>query len=103
MNLEATAIHTAYPEFLNSQLRTQIFQQGDNPFLSDIFHRIDSQQMRATVLDSKEPSIILATFRHDERRTGDRVLPGLGAGREERASVPAIRPKERSVTAFSAE
>ena len=61
MIFEATAIHTAYPEFLNSQLRTQIFQQGDNPFLSDIFHRIDSQQMRATVLDSKEPSIILAT------------------------------------------
>jgi len=61
MIFEATAIHTAYPEFLNSQLRTQIFQQGDNPFLSDIFHRIDSQQMRATVLDSKEPSIVLAT------------------------------------------
>ncbi|HYA71149.1 MAG TPA: beta-CASP ribonuclease aCPSF1 [Thermoplasmata archaeon] len=61
MIFEATAIHTAYPEFLNSQLRTQIFQQGDNPFLSDIFHRIDSSQMRATVLDSKEPSIVLAT------------------------------------------
>jgi uncharacterized protein len=61
MIFEATAIHTAYPEFLNSQLRTQIFQQGDNPFLSDIFRRIDSQQMRATVLDSKEPSIVLAT------------------------------------------
>lgn len=61
MIFEATAIHTAYPEFLNSQLRTQIFQQGDNPFLSDIFHRIDSQQMRSSVLDSKEPSIVLAT------------------------------------------
>ena len=61
MIFEATAIHTAYPEFLNSQLRTQIFQQGDNPFLSDIFRRIDSQQMRASVLDSKEPSIVLAT------------------------------------------
>jgi hypothetical protein len=61
MIFEATAIHTAYPEYLNSQLRTQIFQQGDNPFLSDVFHRIDSQQMRSTVLDSKEPSIILAT------------------------------------------
>ncbi|HYB79903.1 MAG TPA: beta-CASP ribonuclease aCPSF1 [Thermoplasmata archaeon] len=61
MIFEATAIHTAYPEFLNSQLRTQIFQQGDNPFLSDIFHRIDSSQMRVSVLDSKEPSIVLAT------------------------------------------
>jgi len=61
MIFEATAIHTAYPEYLNSQLRTQIFQQGDNPFLSDIFHRIDSQSMRIDVLDSKEPCIVLAT------------------------------------------
>jgi uncharacterized protein len=61
MIFEATAIHTAYPEFLNSQLRTQIFQQGDNPFLSDIFHRVDSGQMRSGILDSKEPCIILAT------------------------------------------
>src|SRR5579875_1362557 len=58
---EATAIHTAYPEFLNSQLRTQIFQQGDNPFLADIFHRVDSSQMRYNLLDGKEPCIVLAT------------------------------------------
>jgi len=61
MIFEATAIHTAYPEYLNSQLRTQIFQQGDNPFLSDIFHRIDSSSMRNDVLDSKEACIVLAT------------------------------------------
>ncbi len=61
MIFEATAIHTAYPEFLNSQLRTQIFQQGDNPFLSDIFHRVDSSQMRMGILDEKEPCIVLAT------------------------------------------
>ncbi|MGB6500155.1 MAG: beta-CASP ribonuclease aCPSF1 [Thermoplasmata archaeon] len=61
MIFEATAIHTAYPEFLNSQLRTQIFQQGDNPFLSDVFHRIDSGQMRNEVLDSRDPCIVLAT------------------------------------------
>jgi KH/beta-lactamase-domain protein len=61
MIFEATAIHTAYPEFLNSQLRTQIFQQGDNPFLSDIFRRVDSSSMRMSIVDSKEPCIILAT------------------------------------------
>ena len=61
MIFEATAIHTAYPEFLNSQLRTQIFQQGDNPFLSDIFRRVDSSQMRMGILDSKDACIILAT------------------------------------------
>jgi uncharacterized protein len=61
MIFEATAIHTAYPEFLNSQLRTQIFQQGDNPFLSDIFRRVDSSQMRMGIVDSKDPCIVLAT------------------------------------------
>jgi uncharacterized protein len=61
MIFEATAIHTAYPEFLNSQLRTQIFQQGDNPFLADVFHRVDSGQMRSSILDSREPCIVLAT------------------------------------------
>jgi uncharacterized protein len=61
MIAEATAIHTAYPEFLNSQLRTQIFQQGDNPFLSDAFHRVDSATMRSGIIDAKEPCIVLAT------------------------------------------
>ncbi len=61
MIFEATAIHTAYPEYLNSQLRTQIFQQGDNPFLSDVFHRVDSSSMRSDVVDGKEPCIVLAT------------------------------------------
>ncbi len=61
MIFEATAIHTAYPEYLNSQLRTQIFQQGDNPFLSDVFHRVDSSQMRMGIVDSREPCIVLAT------------------------------------------
>jgi uncharacterized protein len=61
MIFEATSIHTAYPEYLNSQLRTQIFQQGDNPFLSDIFQRVDSAQKRMSVIDDSEPSVVLAT------------------------------------------
>ncbi len=32
---EATAIHTTYPEYLNSDLRNQIFKEGMNPFLSE--------------------------------------------------------------------
>ena len=58
---EATAIHTAYPEYLNSQLRTQIFQMGQNPFLSDMFKRVDSQEMRDNILHDVEPCIVLAT------------------------------------------
>ncbi len=61
MIFEATSIHTAYPEYLNSQLRTQIFQQGDNPFLSDVFQRVDSSQKRMSVIDDRDSSIVLAT------------------------------------------
>ncbi len=36
---EATAIHTTHPEYLNSDLRNQIFHKGMNPFLADCFTR----------------------------------------------------------------
>jgi len=58
---EATAIHTAYPEYLNNQLRTQIFQKNENPFLSDYFQKIDSREMRNGVLNSPDPCVVLAT------------------------------------------
>ncbi|HSV42738.1 MAG TPA: beta-CASP ribonuclease aCPSF1 [Methanomassiliicoccales archaeon] len=61
MIFEATAIHTAYPEYLNSQLRTQIFQMGQNPFLSDIFKRVDSADMREKISNDPDPCIVLAT------------------------------------------
>ena len=58
---EATAIHTAYPEYLNNKLRTQIFQQGDNPLLSEIFKRVDSGEMREKILADRDPCVVLAT------------------------------------------
>ncbi len=58
---EATAIHTAYPEYLNSQLRTQIFQMGQNPFLSPIFKRVETSEMRERICHDVEPCIVLAT------------------------------------------
>ncbi len=58
---EATAIHTAYPEYLNNQLRTQIFQTGENPFLSDVFERVDSSDKRINICDDPDPCIVLAT------------------------------------------
>ncbi|MEM3059327.1 MAG: beta-CASP ribonuclease aCPSF1, partial [Methanomassiliicoccales archaeon] len=58
---EATAIHTAYPEYLNSQLRTQIFQMGQNPFLSEIFKRVDSNEMREKICHDPDPCVVLAT------------------------------------------
>ena len=61
MIMEATAIHTAYPEYLNNQLRTQIFQRGDNPFLSDIFVHVDNFEKREKICDDTDPCIVLAT------------------------------------------
>ncbi|MBE6526891.1 MAG: beta-CASP ribonuclease aCPSF1, partial [Thermoplasmata archaeon] len=58
---EATAIHTAYPEYLNSTLRTEIFQKEHNPFLSPIFHRVETADMREQICHSAEPCIVLAT------------------------------------------
>jgi len=59
---EATAIHTAYPEYLNNKLRTRIFQEGQNPLLSDIFKRVDSVEMRQRIInDHQDPCVVLAT------------------------------------------
>jgi len=59
---EATAIHTAYPEYLNNKLRAQIFQQGENPLLSEIFKRVDSHEMREKIIHSHpESCAVLAT------------------------------------------
>jgi hypothetical protein len=58
---DITAIHTAYPEFLNSAVRKQIFHKDQNPFLSDIFKRVGSQKERKQVIEETGSCIILAT------------------------------------------
>lgn len=61
MIYEATAIHTAYPEYLHAKLRDMIFHHGQNPFISDNFIKVDSSTKRQQIIDEAEPSIILAT------------------------------------------
>lgn len=56
---DINAIHTAYPDFLSSSVRNQIFQDN-NPFLSDIFKRIGSPAERKEVIEGG-PCIIIAT------------------------------------------
>ncbi|ADG13842.1 KH-domain/beta-lactamase-domain protein [Methanocaldococcus infernus ME] len=58
---EATAIHTAYPEYLSKDMRRKIFQEGDNPFLSDVFQRVRNTNDRRRIIDDSEPCVILAT------------------------------------------
>ena len=58
---DITAIHTAYPEFLNRNIREQIFNKEKNPFLSDIFKRIGSNKERKQVILDEGACLILAT------------------------------------------
>ena len=57
---EATAIHTTYPEYLNADLRNQIFRDGYNPFLAPCFVSVDSSELREKVI-AGEPSVIITT------------------------------------------
>jgi KH/beta-lactamase-domain protein len=56
---DMNAIHTAYPDFLSNNVRSQIFQDN-NPFVSDIFSRIGSPAERKKVIEGG-PCIVIAT------------------------------------------
>ena len=58
---EATAIHTARPEYLSKDLRDQIFHMGRNPFVSDIFKKVQNHDQRKDIVEAKQPAIILST------------------------------------------
>jgi KH/beta-lactamase-domain protein len=61
MIYEATSIHTAYPEFLNTNLRESITKKKENPFLSDIFVRVDAPEKREEIVNDVGPFVVLAT------------------------------------------
>lgn len=58
---DITAIHTAYPEYLNSTIRKLIFHKDQNPFLNPIFRRVGSHKERMQIVDEAGPCVILAT------------------------------------------
>lgn len=60
MILEATAIHTAYPEYLSQDLRELIFRADENPFLSDMFTKVSGPDQRTKVIEG-EPGVIIST------------------------------------------
>jgi predicted metal-dependent RNase len=57
---EATAIHTAFPEYLAKTIRDLIFNQGISPFQSDHFVNVKDSSVRQEILQGG-PCIILAT------------------------------------------
>ncbi|MFA5071714.1 MAG: beta-CASP ribonuclease aCPSF1 [Candidatus Pacearchaeota archaeon] len=56
---DINAIHTAYPDFLSSKVRTDVFQDR-NPFTSEVFARVGSAQERKQVVEGG-PCVVLAT------------------------------------------
>jgi len=56
---DINGIHTAYPDFLSSNVRSQIFQDK-NPFTSEIFSRVGSPQERKEVIEGG-PCVVIAT------------------------------------------
>jgi uncharacterized protein len=56
---DINAIHTAYPDFLSSQVKSNVFADK-NPFISEYFQRVGSAQERKIVIEGG-PCIVLAT------------------------------------------
>jgi KH/beta-lactamase-domain protein len=57
---EATAIHTAYPEYLGREVRHAILHEEANPFQSDYFTIVEHPSVRQSIIEG-EPCIVLAT------------------------------------------
>lgn len=57
---EATAITTAYPEYLGREVRHSILHDGVNPFESDYFTIVEHPNIRQEIIDG-EPCIVMAT------------------------------------------
>jgi len=57
---EATAIHTAFPEFLERSLKNTIMNEKENPFLSEYFTFVKHRDKREEALQ-QGPVIIMAT------------------------------------------
>jgi len=57
---EATAIHTAHPEYLSREVQNSVLNEGVNPFESDYFTVVEHPSARQNIVEG-EPSIIVAT------------------------------------------
>ena len=58
---DITAIHTAYPDFMNGDLRRAVFHRDQNPLLSDIFKQVVSRKEQDQIMESAESCVIVAT------------------------------------------
>jgi KH/beta-lactamase-domain protein len=57
---DINAIHTAYPEYLNKELKKRISEEKDNPFQSEIFKRVGSAMERQEIIEDNG-NVVLTT------------------------------------------
>ncbi|MEM4574102.1 MAG: beta-CASP ribonuclease aCPSF1 [Candidatus Caldarchaeum sp.] len=58
--IEATAIHTAYPDYFTAELQQKL-REGENIFLSEYFTPVKGEQQRQEILEMKGPAVIIST------------------------------------------
>ncbi|MDP4011995.1 MAG: beta-CASP ribonuclease aCPSF1 [Candidatus Nanoarchaeia archaeon] len=58
---DVTAIHTAYPDFLNANIKKLTFHKDQNPFLSEYLKRVASRKEQEEVINEAGPCVIIAT------------------------------------------
>ncbi|MEM4717110.1 MAG: beta-CASP ribonuclease aCPSF1 [Candidatus Caldarchaeum sp.] len=58
--VEATAIHTAFPDYFTAELQQRL-REGENIFLSEYFTPVKSEQQREEILEMKGPTVIVST------------------------------------------
>ncbi|TFH24176.1 beta-CASP ribonuclease aCPSF1, partial [Candidatus Bathyarchaeota archaeon] len=128
---EATAIHTAYPEYLGREVRHSILHEEVNPFKSDYFTIVEHPSIRQSIIDG-EPCIVLATsgmleggpvieyfknWAHDDKNTiifvsyqiegtmGKRVQKGVGEvtmmDNEGKMAAISVKMQTESIEGFS--
>lgn len=89
---DITAIHTAYPEFLNRDIRQQIFHQENNPFMSEIFKRVGSQKERQQIILEEGSCLILATSGMLQGGPSVEYLKGLAEGEKHSLIFSCYQP-----------
>jgi len=90
---DITAIHTAYPEYLNRSLRQQIFHKEKNPFLSEIFKKVGSHKERREIIENEGACLILATSGMLTGGPSVEYLKGIAEGSKNALIFTCYQPK----------
>lgn len=89
---DITAIHTAYPEYLNRNIRQQIFHKENNPFLSEIFKQVSSNKERQQIILEEGSCLILATSGMMQGGPSVEYLKGLAEGKKHSLIFSCYQP-----------